>query len=1055
MRISSQGFFLLRRPQLSLDVFQAFHKKINGHPELFEQEMISFISQPAILEAIYIASPELYDSFTGLLEGRVKTGVDKLMKSLYKYLVRMTSRSTPYGLFAGCALGELGPTTGITFSKDDPYYTHSRLDMNYVAEMVSGLLRKSYIYSQLQFYPNNSLYKVGTTYRYVEGTVKNKKRQYVLAAVESNEYLDTVLELARDGATVAQLADSLIAPDITPDEAAQYIDTIVEAQILVSEMDATVTGDEFFKVIVKKLEGLNGTEEDTRHLREIDDLLQCQEGGVAKYKQIESIISEHFVTTGSKDLVQTDLFYQTESCVLSEQVVDTLTKEFTNISCLGYRNQFPETDQFRRAFYDRFEEREVPLLVALDNEAGLGYGHITAGKADNLPLLDEMYLPSVSKPGQTEWTPVVKFKEKIYQNAMAEKSSCVHLTDQMLNALRKEMPVLNPLPDSFYLFGSLIAPSQQAMDAGDFQFAFHAMGGPSGLKLIGRFCHGNPALTELTRAASREEEMLDPDAIFAEIAHLPEARVGNVLMRPHFREYEIPYLAGSSLPAENQILPEDLMVSVPGGKEIVLRSKRLNKRVYPRLTNAHNFAAGLPVYRFLCDLAYQHGNQYFNWNWSFLGNNPFLPRVQYKHWILSKATWNLEKGDFAALLIKEPAYVQEWQQLRNALGIPQWVCLRQGDNELLIDGESEISVQILCDAMRKYGKITISEFVDSPGLDSSGQTMLNVAGRGYVNELLIPLLQKKDKKESIVPAAQQPDRVRRLFMVGSEWLYIKIYAGTKTADRLLTSTIKPFTERLLEKGIIEKWFYLRYADPDEHLRIRFYHGSRPGFWNEVLHELNQLLHPLLEDGIVLKLQIDTYKRELERYGQHSFPGIESVFFADSVATVDLLDLLGGDEGERYRWLIGLRCVHTLLDDMYFTLPERKALMDALQDRFFNEFNGNTQLTVQLNNKYRVHTKDIASFLNAADDAANDIEEAVIILNERSARIKPVMDALLPDLEISRNSLAASLIHMFLNRLFVSKQRVHELVVYHYLKKYYESTLARAKNPDKKMVTVQN
>jgi thiopeptide-type bacteriocin biosynthesis protein len=286
-------------------------------------------------------------------------------------------------------------------------------------------------------------------------------------------------------------------------------------------------------------------------------------------------------------------------------------------------------------------------------------------------------------------------------------------------------------------------------------------------------------------------------------------------------------------------------------------------------------------------------------------------------------------------------------------------------------------------------------------------------------------------------------------------LYIKIYAGTKTADRLLTSTIKPFTERLLEKGLIEKWFYLRYADPEEHLRIRFNHSSRPGFWNEVLHELNQLLQPLLEDGIVLKLQIDTYKRELERYGQHSFPEIETVFFADSVATINLLDLLGGDEGERYRWLIGLRSVHSILDDMNFTLPEKKELMDALQERFFKEFNGNTQLTVQLNNKYRAHTKDITSFMNAADDEINEMNEAVAILNERSARIKQVMGTLLPGLEVSRSNLAASLVHMFLNRLFVSKQRVHELVVYHYLKKYYESTLARAKTPIKKTVEAQN
>ena len=146
MAILSQGFFLLRRPQLPLDVFYEFNERVNNQPELFEQEIIRFFSQPAILEAIYVASPELYDSFTGLLEGRVKTGVDKLLNTLYKYLVRMTSRSTPYGLFAGCAPGELGERTSIEFDENAPSYTHARLDMNYVAEMAAGLIKKKLPY---------------------------------------------------------------------------------------------------------------------------------------------------------------------------------------------------------------------------------------------------------------------------------------------------------------------------------------------------------------------------------------------------------------------------------------------------------------------------------------------------------------------------------------------------------------------------------------------------------------------------------------------------------------------------------------------------------------------------------------------------------------------------------------------------------------------------------------------------------------------------------------------------------------------------------------------
>ena len=52
----------------------------------------------------------------------------------------------------------------------------------------------------------------------------------------------------------------------------------------------------------------------------------------------------------------------------------------------------------------------------------------------------------------------------------------------------------------------------------------------------------------------RAEEALQPDAVFAEVVHLPEnGRTGNVILRPALRAYEIPYLGQSGVPAERQI----------------------------------------------------------------------------------------------------------------------------------------------------------------------------------------------------------------------------------------------------------------------------------------------------------------------------------------------------------------------------------------------------------------------------------------------------------------------------------------------------------------------
>ncbi|WP_127138032.1 thiopeptide-type bacteriocin biosynthesis protein [Flagellimonas oceanensis] len=60
----------------------------------------------------------------------------------------------------------------------------------------------------------------------------------------------------------------------------------------------------------------------------------------------------------------------------------------------------------------------------------------------------------------------------------------------------------------------------------------------------------------------------------------------------------------------------------------------------------------------------------------------------------------------------------------------------------------------------------------------------------------------------------------RNFALGSEWLYYKIYIGPQTGDALLSQAIKPLVSNLIGRKLIDKWFFIRYTDPDFHIRIR-------------------------------------------------------------------------------------------------------------------------------------------------------------------------------------------------------------------------------------------
>src|SRR5262249_55010048 len=148
----------------------------------------------------------------------------------------------------------------------------------------------------------------------------------------------------------------------------------------------------------------------------------------------------------------------------------------------------------------------------------------------------------------------------------------------------------------------LAAASSDAISRGEFKLVAPMVVGPSGVTLFGRFCHGDPELRRCVEAHLRAEEALRPEAVFAEVVHLPDGRMGNILCRPVLRGHEIAFLGRSGAASIGQIPLADLYLTLADGR-IVLWSRQLGREVIPRLTSAHNFAReSLGLYRFLCAL---------------------------------------------------------------------------------------------------------------------------------------------------------------------------------------------------------------------------------------------------------------------------------------------------------------------------------------------------------------------------------------------------------------------------------------------------------------------
>ncbi|OUL63852.1 thiopeptide-type bacteriocin biosynthesis protein [Flavobacterium sp. AJR] len=281
--------------------------------------------------------------------------------------------------------------------------------------------------------------------------------------------------------------------------------------------------------------------------------------------------------------------------------------------------------------------------------------------------------------------------------------------------------------------------------------------------------------------------------------------------------------------------------------------------------------------------------------------------------------------------------------------------------------------------------------------------------------------------------------MKRDFCLGSEWLYYKIYTGVKMTDIVLVEKLYPIISLLKEKNLISKWFFIRYKDPDEHLRIRFLLAS-PDKLSEIIAMLYPVLDEMLEQDIVWKVKTGTYKREIERYGQNTMIDSEFLFYQDSEMVLQYLILKSGFANNSIPLLFSFCAIDSFLNSFLLTSADKLKLMDELQLSFKEEFNADKNLKKEMDKHYRELFPEMNRFL--FDKSINDYPEVFELIQEKQTKVDKVTLQIKENLEISLSSFLKSHIHMMVNRQYTSKQRMYELLIYDHLYRYYKTIVHR-------------
>lgn len=685
----------------------------------------SILSNEIFSESIYIASSSLYQKL--YLKERVLT--ERVRDSVLRYYSRACTRPTPYGLFAGCDLlpvDEEATKSTVKLSNYLNYKTYTRIDMNILCDYIRKIEKDDKIKKNLYFHLNSTLYTSILGHNYIEYILDSNNRKYSLSLVSSSQYIDKIIGVLREkiSASFAELVESLIELDVETDVAEEFLLDLIKEGILISCLEPSVIGKDYIYQIIDNLKTTNiSTEpfsEIESELRNIDNIPLGQR--INHYNSLAVKLSDE---KNYPAIFHVDLRNVIYSGIIGNDITD-LVLECANFLFSIKKKKDSPVNHFINEFYERFEEEEVPLCVALDSQVGIRYGVWQNTNGDINPLISGLPLPENRGYG----TYAIDFFQQMLMDKTVEALSNGEKSIDLKNIINdNDTPVNSGKFGSFYTIFSVVAVSPTVIQMGGVVDSSYS-------KLVSRFQYLAPQFKDFVDSITEAEDCeLDNNCIYAEILHLPEDRIGNIQMHPINRKYAIPYL--SNTPSDKDVLAipiTDIMISTPKGKRIKLRSKKYGKEIYPILSTAHNYSLGLPIYAFLCELdAYNNESQGFYWG-DWANSRKFLPRVYLgENIILSPAQWRLSSNDCLAVINCLSSDGNCISPTCESFTLPTTFYIVEGDNKLFVNLKISNLRKMFCNYIKNKSYVLLEEClyrIEQRGFVTNGKS-------SFANEILM------------------------------------------------------------------------------------------------------------------------------------------------------------------------------------------------------------------------------------------------------------------------------------------------------------------------------
>jgi thiopeptide-type bacteriocin biosynthesis protein len=957
----------------------------------------TLLNNQAILEAIYIASPDFYDAIEKYKNGSLKTKkeLDDFFYSFNNYLLRMSTNPVPFGLFSSIGVHNYDQS----YQTDDMWRFFD-LDGTVFLQICEILHSYDEILPTFILGRNSSWNQIDDTkIKYSEKRLKNNLFEIELASIEKNDFLDELILRLNKGNKISidqgiQIGSSLEYSEI---DVKTYIAQLVRNNFLTTQL--TPNSIEFepkytvLSKITKPLLGSNLEDHNIQTIAEICDLIEScnrsKNNSLPELIRITDLVKNLGIEVSSiKSPLLVNTYNTKELSCNKNTILESVAGSIELLLSLFDSSLIHDSkmSEFEERFHERYFDDCVKLEDALDPVFGIGYPVNENRRVIN-PMVNGMPVnfktaESNSKSSIDDFQ--FRLLKTVLQNNKNEeiKLDLVEGIDLYLSEKQLKYEAAN----------ACIMLDVETEGEKEYYTLNHACFG-SNTRLIGRFSSGSKDIENIIVELNKESIAFDEDRILADFSFFQKPVHLNIGTAKSGLTHAIVHL-NRGYEQQTNLYPQDLYLRIINSK-LALFDIKSGKMVDVFVGNATNPTKTLdPIARFLSDYQFYKRIPAVRFSLpSIIASLPFVPRITFKGFILSPARWLITKKELETLAKKHSLTTHELlKQHMTSMKVEESVYLEEEEERYRIEPYKDFGIRFILNKLNRNGKVILQESRIS--LSGNISQILLFGNREPLKKTQINLANKKVYFATVI----------------QDILSISIYVKEKNSDK----TLLAITDKIMAEFPQCKFFIVRYFDPLFHFRLRFVDWQNSVNINLILTILNNFQ----TEKIISSYKLEPFKPELNRYGGDELIRLSYEIFCDETSFI-LNELKLTNE-------VNLISVFKRILSYLHIYAKYADVLQLLEDGkngFVNEF----QLTSKegkkfLEKKFREHLSILESIENE---------------NFEEKDVHTTLNTYLKSIDDNIEYTMSSLIHMFINRSVNSSQRQVETVVYYSLWRFYK------------------